>query len=97
MASHECVLANSMRICWRNTIRGRKFSIKLLEFQAAIAERQTVYVYDARSICYANGFSRHFNQHRQTYHGESGERAFRGNTTSQVSFELLKGYIIFKQ
>ena len=97
MASHEHVLANSIRICWRNTIRGHKFSIKLLEFQAAIAERQTVYVYDARSICYAHDFSRHFNQHRQTYNGESGERVFRGNTTSQVSVELLKCYIIFKQ
>ena len=66
--------------------------MKLLEFQAAIAERQIVYVYDAKSICYANSFSRHFNQHRQTYHGQSGEQAFRGNTTSQVSVELLKGY-----
>ena len=29
------------------------------------------------------------NDHRQTY-GESGERAFRGNTSSQVLVELLK-------
>ena len=36
------------------------------------------------------------NDHRQTY-GESGERAFRGNTTSQVSFELLKCCRNFKQ
>ena len=93
MVSHERVLANSMRICWRNTIRGRKFSIKLLKFQAAIVERQTVDVYGARSICYAHDFSQHFNQHRQTYYGESGERAFRGNTTLQVSVELLNGYI----
>ena len=34
--------------------------------QAAIAERQTVYVY-ARNICYANDFSRYFNQATQIF------------------------------
>ena len=34
------------------------------------------------------------NNHRQTYR-ESGERAFKGNTTSQISVELLKCCRIF--